>query len=142
MRLKQFAATCVCLMSTTVFAQSSCDSTDLYQYMEDLKTELKSFSFEVKKGDLNSAGARIDSMLSLLEKSRTEQPFLFQEKGLQGDELALRQSQYQKGIDRVIGQFNKIDLAIKANKPGEVKALMSEVGKSRKKGHRAFNGDC
>lgn len=142
MRLKQFAATCVCLMSTTVFAQSSCESTDLYQYMEDLKTELKSFSFEVKKGDLTSAGARIDSMLSLLEKSRTEQPFLFQEKGLQGDELALRQSQYQKGIDRVIGQFKKIDLAIKANKPGEVKALMSEVGKSRKKGHRAFNGDC
>lgn len=142
MRIKQFAATCFCLISTSAFAQASCESTDLYQYMDDLKTELKSFSFEVKTGDFNNASPRISVMLDLLGKSRAEQPFLFTEKGLEGDELVLRQSQYQKGIDRLIGQFKKLELAIKVEDVSSIRGLLSEVGKSRKKGHRAFNGDC
>ena len=140
--MKRFFATCVCLISTTAFAQGSCEETNLYQYMEDLKTELKSFSFEVKKGDLAQAGTRIDLMKSLLSQSRDEEPFLFREKGLEGEELTLRQSQYQKGIDRLIGQFEKIESAIEKNDAAQVKVLLSDVGKSRKKGHRAFNGDC
>lgn len=142
MRIKQFAVTCFCLISATAFAQGSCESTDLYQYMDDLKTELKSFSFEVKTGDLTMAVTRVDVMLGLLKKSRAEEPFLFREKGLEGDKLAFRQSQYQQGIDRLIGKFEKIETAIQDNNTDELKSLMSQVGKSRKKGHRAFNGDC
>jgi len=141
-RIKQFAVTCMCLISTTAFAQGSCESTDLYQYMDDLKTELKSFSFEVKTGNLTSAATRVDVMLELLNKSREEEPFLFREKDLAGEELALRQSQYQQGIDRLIGNIKKIETAIQDNNKAELKGLLSEVGKSRKKGHRAFNGDC
>lgn len=142
MRIKQLAVTCLCLFSTAAFAQGSCKDTDLYKYMEDLKTELKSFSFEVKTGNLDAATLRVSVMLDLLSKSRAEQPFLFIEKGLEGDELSLRQSQYEKGIDRLVGQFEKIDDAIQENDVEKVKGLLSVVGKSRKKGHRAFNGDC
>ena len=142
MKIKQFAITCICLISASAFAQGSCENTDLYGYMDDLKTELKSFSFEVKTGDLTMAATRIDVMLDLLNKSRDEEPFLFREKELKGDKLAFRQSQYQQGIDRLIENFKEIDLAIQNNKTGELKELMSQVGKSRKKGHRAFNGDC
>jgi len=130
------------LISTTAFAQGSCESTDLYQYMDDLKTELKSFSFEVKTGDLAKAATRVDVMIELLKKSREEEPFLFTEKELKGEELAFRQSQYQQGIDRLIGKFEEIETAIQSNNKAELKGLLSKVGKSRKKGHRAFNGDC
>ncbi|MGB0941066.1 MAG: cytochrome b562 [Marinomonas sp.] len=142
MRIKRFAVTCLCLISTSAFAQGSCEETDLYRYMDDLKTELKSFSFEVKTGNLSAASSRLDVMLDLLGKSRAEEPFLFREKGLEGDELALRQSQYEKGIDRLIGQMKRIETAIAQNDTAAVKGLLSDVGKSRKKGHRAFNGDC
>ena len=115
MRIKQFAVTCLCLISTSAFAQGSCEETDLYRYMDDLKTEFKSFSFEVKTGNLSAASSRLDVMLDLLGKSRAEEPFLFREKGLEGDELALRQSQYEKGIDRLIGQMKRIETEIAQN---------------------------
>lgn len=142
MRLKQFALTCVCLISTSVFAQSECESTDLYGYMDDLKTQMKSFSFEVKTGNLEKASTRIEPMILLLKKSQAEEPILFREKKLEGDELVLRQSQYEESIELLITKFERIETAIEANDAAEIKGLMSQIGKSRKKGHRAFNGDC
>jgi hypothetical protein len=38
--------------------------------------------------------------------------------------------------------MKRIETAIAQNDTAAVKGLLSDVGKSRKKGHRAFNGDC
>lgn len=124
------------------YAHGSCDDTALHENMEDLKTELKSLSFEVKKGNYDAADAHVATALSILQDARDETPYLFEEKGLSGDELAQRTSDYQSVIDDTIEVFKALDTALEAKDAGQIKSTLKEVGKMRKKGHRAFKAEC
>ncbi|TPE47265.1 hypothetical protein FJM67_14890 [Maribrevibacterium harenarium] len=129
---------------TTSFAHASgsCDETTLYKYMDDVKTNMKSLSFEVKQGNMEQAGVRVDNIIAALEKSKSETPFLFTEKGLEGDELAKRQGDYQEVMDDTIAVFKALDQALENGDKDKLNGLMNEINDQRKRGHRAFKADC
>lgn len=129
-------------MSATSFASGECESTSLHEGMESLKTEMKSLSFDIKKGEFEQADERVDTVLQLLHEAREETPYLFKEKGLQGDELAQRQADYQSVMDDTIETFEALSVALEKGDSSQVKSMLKEVGDLRKKGHRAFKADC
>lgn len=123
-------------------AHGDCESTDLHEHMESLKTEMKSLSFNIKRGDYEKAEERVDTVLDILEDARDETPYLFKEKGLEGDELEHRQADFQSVIDDTIQAFESLEDALEEEDEAQVKAMLKEVGDLRKKGHRAFKADC
>lgn len=119
-----------------------CESTKLHEYMEDMKTDLKSLSFEIRTGKTQNALIRIDSIQKNLTLSRSETPYLFLEKELSGEELAKRTSDYQNAIDKTSDVFSQLKVAITNSDQDQVKELVKEVGKLRKIGHRTFQIEC
>ncbi|MBM6550282.1 cytochrome b562 [Marinomonas ostreistagni] len=129
-------------VASVSMAHADCGSNDLHEDMENLKTEMKSLSFNIKRGDYEQAEERVDAVLEILSDARDETPYLFEEKGLEGQELEHRQADYQSVIDDTIAAFESLDEALEAEDDTQVKALLKEVGDLRKKGHRAFKADC
>jgi len=130
------------LGSANLFAIEYCDQSELYSHMKDIGSELKSLSFEIKRGKLDKVEGRVATINQLLEKSKQETPFLFSEKELEGDELMQKQAQYQKGISDLIVIFQKLDEVAKRGDVAQVKTVFSDISKSRKIGHRAFKAQC
>ncbi|WP_240009696.1 cytochrome b562 [Marinomonas algicola] len=119
-----------------------CHDTKLHNYMEDMKTDLKSLSFEIRSGNTENALTRIDSIRQNLTLSRSETPYLLKEKTLSAEELSQRMADYQKVIDDTSSVFNKLKVAVSENDQDSVKSLVKEVGKLRKIGHRTFQFEC
>lgn len=128
--------------SAASFAHGHCDDTALHEDMKTLKTELKSLSFDVKKENFSSADKRVENVIMVLREAREETPYLFEEKGLSGDELAKRKADYQSVIDDTIAAFKGLESALEAEDASKAKAMLGEIGKLRKKGHRAFKTEC
>ncbi|MCO4786784.1 cytochrome b562 [Marinomonas atlantica] len=124
------------------FSYADCDGTALHDNMGSLKTEMKSLAFDVKKENFASADQRIDTIIAVLKEAREETPYLFVEKGLSGDKLAARKADYQSVIDETITAFMALDGALEAKDSSKAKTMLGEIGKLRKKGHRAFKTDC
>lgn len=128
--------------STTALAHGSCDSTALHNYMEDMKTDLKSLSFDLRMNNVTEALARIDSISENLRLSRDEQPYIFQEKNLEGEELAERTRDFQESIDTMMEAFAKLKTAVIDQDSKQIKLIMGEVGRQKKRSHRAFQAEC
>jgi len=129
-------------LSVPVFAHTDCDATKLHDYMEDMKTDLKSLSFEMRSGNTENSLTRIDSIQNYLTLSRDEVPYLFNHKELSGDELAKRTADYQNAIDKTSDVFVELKVAVTENDQTKIKSLIKEVGKLRKLGHRTFQYEC
>ncbi len=123
-------------------AHGHCGETALHEDMENLKTELKSLSFDLRGKDAAAASERVDVIISLLKNSREETPFKFTKEGLTGEALATEMAEYQSLMDETIEVFVSVDKAIDANDMGEAGSLLREVGNLRKKGHSAFKASC
>lgn len=123
-------------------AHGHCGETALHQDMEDLRTELKSLSFDLRSEDGEAAAGRLDSIISILKDAREETPFLFTQENYQGSELTSKMSDYQSLMDDTIQVFMSVDLAVDAEDFGQAASLLREAGNMRKKGHSAFKADC
>ncbi|MFT2112411.1 cytochrome b562 [Marinomonas sp. 2405UD68-3] len=129
-------------LSVPVFAHTDCDATKLHDYMEDMKTDLKSLSFEIRTGNTENALTRIDSIQNYLMLSRDEMPYLFNHKELLDDELTKRKADYQNAIDKTSDVFAELKVAITDGDQAKIKSLIKKVGKLRKVGHRTFQYEC
>ena len=134
--------TAVGLSMFTTGAYAHCGETALAGNMNDLKTDLKSLSFDLRSDDAAAAGERVDDIIAVLREARGQTPYLFKEKGLKGDELEKRLTQFQSVIDETIDVFVAVDAAIAEGNMSEAKTLLREAGNMRKKGHRSFKADC
>ncbi len=129
-------------ISFPVFAHNDCNATKLHDYMDEMKTDLKSLSFEIRSGNTENAITRIDSIQKYLSLSRDEMPYLFKHKELAGDELDKRSADYQSAIDKTSDVFEQLKVAVNNNDQATIKSLTKEVGKLRKLGHRTFQYEC
>lgn len=128
--------------SQQLLAADYCDQTQLYQYMDEIKTELKSMAFEVKKQKYAVVNQRIERIVELLDKSKQETPFLFTNRGLSGELLAKKQQQYQDALSDTIGLFAQLKNAVEKQSGSDIKQIMQKIGKARKLGHRQFKAKC
>lgn len=128
--------------SGSVFASESCDNTQLKGNMHQIKDELRAVSSDIKSGDNKAAAANVEKVIALFKASRSDTPYLFKEKNLQGAELAKKEKEYQGVIDDTIGVFQSLEAALQANDMAKVKSLMGQVGQQRKIGHSSFKADC
>jgi soluble cytochrome b562 len=138
---KTIIGLCISL-STISYASAQCNETELYGHMDNIKTEMKSLSFDLKSNNMASAVKRIDLIHAEFVASRDEVPYLFKEKGVTGDELAKRQASYQETMDKMIVVFDNLKVAAAENDMGSIQSLMKEVGSLRKVGHRNYKADC
>lgn len=130
------------LSASLLHAHGECSGTDLHGYMEDIKTELKSLSFEVKKERFDEASIRVQKIRKLVSMSAEEQPFLFREESLQGQELEEMQGKYNQAMTELANTFAQIDEALAEKDSAKAADYLRDVGKLRKLGHRTFQGDC
>lgn len=129
-------------ISGSAMAHGHCDATALHEDMENLRTELKSLSFDLRSEDGSAAAGRVDSILAILKDAREETPFLFTQEGYEGAELESKMADYQSVMDDTIKVFMSVDDAIEAEDFGQAGSLLREAGNMRKKGHSAFKADC
>ena len=128
------------LATSSVWSFAQCEDTKLGRYMDDIKVELKSLSFEVKKERYQAAATRIEKIQSLLTQSANEEPYLLQD--LEGDDRHSKQAEYDKAMQRLIETFQRLNEAVATEDQSAIKENLREISKLRKIGHRAFQVDC
>ncbi|TBR42203.1 hypothetical protein CBF23_007930 [Marinomonas agarivorans] len=140
--LRRYLSCLAIFVSSQLFAADHCDQTQLYSYMTGIKTELKSLTFEVKTERFTEAQSRVDKIITLLNRSAKETPFLFLEHSLQGEQLQKKQMAYKGAINKTIDLFTELNLAIKTQDIDKIKPIMAKIGQARKSGHRQFKARC
>lgn len=130
------------LSSNRLIAAEYCDQTQLYSYMNDIKTELKSLAFDIKKEKYAAAQQRSDKVIELLTLSQQEVPFLFLEQELSGETLKSKIATYKQATTKTIELFTQLSLAIKQQNNAEIKPILAKISQARKNGHRQFKAKC
>lgn len=133
------------LLSTIAFSTPSmaahpmCGKTELAQIMDDMKDHMKAVKKAVKAGDMDKLGSIADQLLAAVDNSYNLVPLAISDKAELTEDQKGDFANYQKGMKYLKGAIEELKAA---KDMGEVKAALGKIGKSSKKGHKAFKMDC
>ncbi len=126
-------------LSTANAAHPMCGKTDLADLMDTMKDNMKAIKTATKANDTDKVNAIAQELLTTVKKADQFVPLTITDK----PELTPAQQadfeKYQKGMKFLEKAVTELTNAKTAE---EQKAALAVIGKSAKKGHKAFKMDC
>ncbi|SES64240.1 cytochrome b562 [Thalassotalea agarivorans] len=128
------------LLSTSALASHpQCGKTDLAEVMDEMKDSMKAYKQAFKASDEAKMAAVVEQLLQQIDKAETLVPLQISDQATLTAEQQAQFEKYQKGM----AYLEKSVLTLKdAKTADERKAALNAIGKSSKKGHKAFKMKC
>ncbi|QBY04754.1 hypothetical protein E2K93_10315 [Thalassotalea sp. HSM 43] len=126
-------------MSTAFAAHPMCGETELARIMSDMKNNMKAIKNSFKRGEQELLDDAAKALLSNIRESDTLVPLSISDKKELSEEQKKQFNDYQKGMAALEEATMEL---IAAKDDAERKAAIGKIGKTAKKGHKAFKMDC
>ncbi|OOV85943.1 cytochrome b562 [Oceanospirillum linum] len=128
------------LLGATDVRAAQCGETKLSEQMGEMKDHLKAYKDAAKSEDWAIMAENRAALQELASSAKKELPFKAQSEPKAAQEKM--QSNYQKGMTHLEELLDNLETAENSKDADKVMALMQEIGKHTKKGHRAFKQKC
>lgn len=126
-------------LSSANAAHPMCGKTELADLMDTMKDNMKAIKMAAKSSDTDEVTKIANELLLTVQKSQKFVPLSISDKTeLTADQKA-DFSKYQKGMKALEKAVTDLSLAKTA---AQQKEALAVIGKSAKKGHKAFKMDC
>ncbi|TRX52824.1 cytochrome b562 [Thalassomonas sp. M1454] len=140
--MKKILLTLALSFTTLVSAHAAhpqCGETELAKIMGEMKDDMKAIKGAAKSNDTIKVSALAQDLLITVRKADDYVPLVISDK----KELTAAQQaefdDYKKGMAALEDAVTELTMAKTAD---EQKAALGKIGKSAKKGHKAFKMDC
>ncbi|MFD2168056.1 cytochrome b562 [Thalassotalea euphylliae] len=120
-------------------AHPMCGKTDLADIMGNMKDQMKVIKKAAKTGDMATLNETAQKLLAQVEKADSYVPLAISDKKELDATQQADYEKYQKGMGFL---KQSVEELIAAKDPAAIKAALGKIGKSAKKGHKAFKMDC